>query len=138
MARDGLFARSIAVVHPKFKTPSNSMVALCLWSCVIILSGWFEQLYNFVIFGSWILYMMTAASVFILRRKRPDMVRPYRVLGYPLVPALFIVAAGALLVSTLIHSPRESIMGLGIMLMGVPIYFHYRRKSGGVPASSHV
>ena len=128
MARDGLFVRAIGVVHPKFKTPSNSMVALCLWSCVIILSGWFEQLYNFVIFGSWILYMMTAASVFILRRKRPDMVRPYRVVGYPVVPALFVVAASILLVSTLIHSPRESIMGLGIMLLGVPIYFHYRRQ----------
>lgn len=132
MARDGLFARSIGVVHPKFKTPSNAMLALCLWSCVIILSGWFEQLYNFVIFGSWILYMMTAASVFVLRRKRPDMVRPYRVLGYPLVPALFVVAACALLGSTLIHSPRESIMGLGFMLLGVPIYYHYKRHRGRV------
>src|SRR5581483_5313533 len=67
MARDGLFFRSAAVVHPKYKTPGNSMILLCLWSCVVVLSGWYDDLYNFVIFGSWILYLMTAVSVFVLR-----------------------------------------------------------------------
>jgi APA family basic amino acid/polyamine antiporter len=128
MARDGYFFKVIADVHPKYKTPGNSMIALCLWSAILILSGWYEQLYNFVIFGSWILYGMTAASVFILRRKRPDMPRPYRVTGYPGVPFLFVLVALVLLGSTLGNSPRESLMGLGFMAIGIPLYFHFRRK----------
>jgi basic amino acid/polyamine antiporter, APA family len=128
MARDGYFFAPVATVHPTYRTPGVSMIVLCAWSCVLILSGWYEQLYNFVIFGSWILYAMTAASVFVLRRKRPDMVRPYRVFGYPVVPALFVLVAAVLLVSTLVHSPRESIMGLAFMALGIPIYFHFRRR----------
>ena len=73
--------------------------------------------------------MMTAASVFVLRKKRPDMVRPYRVIGYPVVPALFVLVAMVLLISTLVHSPRESLMGLGFMALGIPIYYHYRRRN---------
>jgi basic amino acid/polyamine antiporter, APA family len=127
MARDGYFFRPLARVHPAFKTPGISMIVLCGWSCVLILSGWYEQLYNFVIFGSWILYSMTAASVFVLRRQKPGMVRPYRVVGYPIVPGLFVFVGILLLASTLVHSPRESLMGLGFMAIGVPIYFRFRR-----------
>ncbi|MFZ0595247.1 MAG: amino acid permease [Bryobacteraceae bacterium] len=128
MARDGYFFHPLARVHPAYKTPGISMIVLCAWSCVLILSGWYEQLYNFVIFGSWILYAMTAASVFVLRRKKPGMTRPYRVLGYPIVPGLFVLVAILLLASTLMHSPRESLMGLAFMAIGVPIYFHFRRQ----------
>jgi APA family basic amino acid/polyamine antiporter len=136
MARDGYFFAPVARVHPTYRTPGVAMIVLCAWSCVLILSGWYEQLYNFVIFGSWILYAMTAASVFVLRRKRPDMARPYRVAGYPVVPALFVLVATVLLVSTLRHSPRESLMGLAFMAIGVPIYFHFRgRKRLGKTAS---
>ena len=127
MARDGLFFRSAAVVHPKFKTPGNSMILLCLWSCVVVLSGWFDDLYNFVIFGSWILYLLTAISVFVLRRKMPNLARPYHVLGYPFVPVLFIGVAALLLVSTLQTRPRESLMGIGLMGLGVPFYFYWMR-----------
>lgn len=129
MARDGYFFKAIGDVHPKYKTPGNSMIALCFWSAILILSGWYEQLYNFVIFGSWILYGMTAASVFVLRRKRPDMPRPYRVTGYPVVPFLFVLVALVLLGSTLGNSPRESMMGLGFMAIGIPLYYHFRRKT---------
>jgi APA family basic amino acid/polyamine antiporter len=128
MAHDGYFFRTVGSVHPKYRTPGVSMILLCAWSCVLILSGWYEQLYNFVIFGSWILYGMTAASVFVLRRTRPDMDRPYRVVGYPAIPALFVLVAIVLLGTTLVHSPRESIMGLAFMLAGVPVYFHFRNK----------
>jgi APA family basic amino acid/polyamine antiporter len=126
MARDGYFFQPLARVHLVYRTPATSMIVLCAWSCVLILSGWYEQLYNFVIFGSWILYAMTAASVFVLRRKKPGMVRPYRVIGYPIVPALFVFVAILLLGSTLVHSPRESLLGLAFMAVGVPIYFHFR------------
>jgi APA family basic amino acid/polyamine antiporter len=129
MARDGLFFRVASVVHPKFKTPGSSMILLCLWSSVVVLSGWYDDLYNFVIFGSWILYLMTAVSLFVLRRKRPDLERPYRVTGYPVVPVLFICVAGFLLVSTLQTRPRESLMGLGLMALSVPFYFYWKRRN---------
>jgi amino acid transporter len=129
MARDGLFFRAAAVVHPKFRTPGNSMILLCLWSSIVVLSGWYDDLYNFVIFGSWILYLMTAVSLFVLRRKRPDLARPYRVTGYPLVPVLFVGVASFLLVSTFQARPRESLMGLGIMALSVPFYFYWKRRN---------
>jgi APA family basic amino acid/polyamine antiporter len=127
MARDGLFFKSAAVVHPEFKTPGNSMLLLCLWSSVVVLSGWFDDLYNFVIFGSWILYLMTAFSVFVLRRKQPDLARPYRTLGYPYVPVFFVAVAALLLFNTVQTRPRESLMGLVLMGLGIPFYFHWKK-----------
>ncbi|MGH9585025.1 MAG: APC family permease, partial [Bryobacteraceae bacterium] len=129
MARDGLFFRTARIVHPKFKTPGNSMILLCLWSSIVVLSGWFDDLYNFVIFGSWILYLLTTLSVFVLRRKRPDMPRPYRVIGYPVVPVLFVAGALLLLGYTLHNRPRESLMGLALMALGVPFYFYWNRRN---------
>ncbi len=128
MARDGLFFRAAATVHPRFRSPGHAMMMLCGWSSVVVLSGWFDDLYNFVIFGSWILYLMTAVSVIVLRRTRPKMSRPYRVIGYPIVPVLFIAVALLLLFSTLGTRPRESLMGLGMMGLGVPFYFYWKIK----------
>ena len=128
MARDGLFARWVGRVHPVYQTPGNSTILLCVWSCVVVLSGWFDDLYNFVIFGSWILYLMTAVSVFVLRKKRPNLPRPYRVLGYPFVPAVFVAVAAILLLNTFATRPRESLMGLGLMALGVPFYFYWSRQ----------
>lgn len=105
------------------------MIMLCFWSCIVVLSGWYDDLYNFVIFGSWILYLMTAASVFVLRVKRPDLPRPYRVIGYPILPMCFVGAAALLLWNTLQTRPRESLMGLGLMAMGVPFYFYWKSRS---------
>jgi basic amino acid/polyamine antiporter, APA family len=128
MARDGLFSRPIATVHPRFHTPGNSMLLLCLWSCIVVLSGWYDDLYNFVIFGSWILYLMTAVSVFVLRKKAPALKRPYRVIGYPFVPVLFVAMASLLLINTLQTRPRESLMGLGLMALGIPFYFYWKER----------
>ena len=128
MARDGLFFRAAAVVDPKFRTPGYAMLLLCVWSSVVVLSGWFDDLYNFVIFGSWILYLMTAVSVIVLRRKQPNLPRPYRVIGYPVVPVLFVLVAIVLLVSTLHTRPRESLMGLGMMGLGIPFYFFWKKR----------
>ena len=129
MARDGLFFRTSAVVHPRFKTPGNSIILLCLWSCIVVLSGWYDDLYNFVIFGSWILYLMTAVSVFVLRRKQPTLPRPYHVIAYPVVPVLFSAVAVLLLVSTFQTRPRESLMGLALMALGIPFYFYWKRAA---------
>ena len=128
MARDGMFFQPIATVHPRWCTPSNAIVAMCVWSALLVLSGRYEQLFTYVIFSTWILYGMATASVIVLRRKRPDMPRPYRTLGYPVVPALFVLVAIALLASTLRSSPRESLLGIGIILAGLPFYYHWKRK----------
>ncbi len=129
IARDKLFFKAASVVHPVYRTPGNAIIMLCLWSCIVVLSGWYDDLYNFVIFGSWILYLLTAISVFVLRRKRPDMTRPYRVLAYPLVPVLFVLVALVLLVNSFEMRPRESIMGLGLMILGVPFYFQWKTRN---------
>jgi APA family basic amino acid/polyamine antiporter len=127
-ARDGLFFRSAAHVHPVFRTPGVSILMLSAWSSILVLSGKYEELFDFVIFGSWILYAMATASVFVLRRKRPDLPRPYRTFGYPAVPLLFIAGATVLEISTLWTKPRESIAGIVLILMGLPFYFYWRTR----------
>jgi APA family basic amino acid/polyamine antiporter len=128
MARDGLFFRPVARVHPKFQTPGISILALSAWSAILVLSGRYDQLYTYVIFASWILYAMATASVIVLRRKRPDLSRPYRTLGYPVVPVLFVATAILLEVFTLKQSPRESIAGIVLILLGLPFYFYWKRR----------
>jgi APA family basic amino acid/polyamine antiporter len=128
MARDGLFFRKVANVHPRYATPTTSLLAIGAWSAVLVLSGRYEQLFTYVIFASWILYGMTGAAVLVLRRTRPEMERPYRTFGYPVVPVLFVVGAMVLVASTLKASPRESVMGVGVIAVGVPFYYYWRRK----------
>ncbi len=130
-ARDGLFFRSAARVHPAFHTPGVSILMLTAWSSVLVLSGKYEQLFDFVIFGSWILYAMATASVFVLRKKRPDLARPYKTVGYPVVPLLFLAGAVVLEISTLLTKPRESIAGIVLILLGLPFYFYWRGRSAG-------
>jgi basic amino acid/polyamine antiporter, APA family len=128
MARDGFFLRSFASVHPAYRTPGVSILGLSAWSAVILLSGQYDQLFTCVIFASWILYGMTTASVLVLRRKRPDMPRPYRTWGYPVVPVLFVLSAFCLVLSTLFDSPRESVFGLVLIFLGLPFYFHWKKR----------
>jgi basic amino acid/polyamine antiporter, APA family len=128
MARDGLFIRSFGTVHPHFRTPGVSILGLSAWSAVILLSGRYKQLYTCVIFASWILYGMTTAAVIVLRRKQPDMPRPYRTWGYPIVPVLFVLSAFFLVLSTLFDSPRESVFGLILIFIGLPFYFHWKKR----------
>ena len=127
-ARDGLFFRSAARVHPAFHTPGVSILMLSAWSSVLVLSGKYEELFDFVIFGSWILYAMATASVFVLRRKRPDLNRPYRTLGYPVVPILFLAGATVLEISTLWTKPRQSIAGIFLIIIGLPFYFFWKNR----------
>src|SRR6266699_2223932 len=125
-ARDGLFFSAIGRVHPTYHTPGVSIIVLNLWASVLVLTGKYDDLFNLVIFASWILYGMTAAAVLVLRIKQPDLARPYRTLGYPIVPVLFIVGAAILLCSTAIERPRESLMGVGLILLGLPFYARWR------------
>jgi APA family basic amino acid/polyamine antiporter len=135
-ARDGLFFRSAARIHPAFHTPGVSILMLSAWSSVLVLSGKYDDLFDFVIFGSWILYAMATASVFVLRRKRPDLERPYQTFGYPLVPLLFLVGATVLEISTLYTKPSQSIAGIVLILLGLPFYFYWRRRAAGAEAEA--
>jgi APA family basic amino acid/polyamine antiporter len=127
-ARDGLFFRTFSVISPRFQTPGASILLLSAWSSLIVLSGHYDELYRLVIFPSWILYAMATASVFVLRRTQPDLPRPYRTLGYPIVPAFFVLVAIALLFNTLQVYPRESWLGLLLILAGLPFYFRWKQR----------
>jgi len=127
-ARQGYFFAPIARVNAKYRTPGVSIWALSIWAALLVLSGRFEQLFTYVIFSICILYAMTAAAVMVLRRKEPDLPRPYRTLGYPWVPIIFVLVAFTLIVSTLLDSPRESLMGIGLILLGVPFYFYWKKR----------
>ena len=127
-AREGYFFAAVGHVSPRYRTPGVSILALSAWAAVLVFSGRFEQLYTYVIFSSWILYGMTGAAVIVLRIRRPDLPRPYRTPGYPVVPIIFVAVAFILLFSTLLDSPRESLMGTGLILLGLPFYFYWKRK----------
>ncbi len=129
MAKDGLFFRQLSSVHPKFLTPNVSIVATGLWAAVLSLSGTFEQLATYVIFGQWIFFGLTAAAVIVLRRKRPDLARPYRTPGYPITPIVFILAALFISVNTLIQQPINALAGLGIIGLGIPAYLYWRKEA---------
>lgn len=127
-AREGYFFRGIAKVTPQYHTPGNSIVVMSLWSCLLLLSGKYEDLFNLVIFASWIMYGMTAAAVIVLRIKRPDLPRPYKTLGYPLVPLLFVAGASILIVTTAINRPVDSIKGILLIILGIPFYYYWKSR----------
>jgi APA family basic amino acid/polyamine antiporter len=130
MARDGVFFGAFARVHPTFGTPAVAIVALCIWAAILALSGTFEQLLAYVIFVGWIFYALGAAAVIVLRRKRPDAPRPYRVPGYPWTPLLFVAAAVALVINTIVAQPRVAAIGLLVVFSGAPAYLFWRRQKG--------
>ncbi|HEK85658.1 MAG: APC family permease [Candidatus Saccharicenans sp.] len=128
MAQDKLFFEGIARVHPRYLSPHVSIIALSVWSIILSLSGTFEQLFTYVIFGEWIFFGLTVAAVFILRKKRADLPRPYKTWGYPVTPAIFVLAAFLISLNSLIKTFWNSMAGLGIILLGVPAYFYWRKK----------
>ncbi len=129
MAEDGLFFRSLARVDPRHRTPVACLWAQTAWALVLTFSGSYSQLYTYVIFASVIFHIMIAASVFVFRRRRPDHPRPYRTWGYPVVPALFILGCLLLVGNTLKESPVESLLGLGLVALGLPAYVVFRRRN---------
>jgi len=131
MARDGLFFKKTAAVHPKYLTPHVAILALGVWSAILSLSGTFEQLLRYVIFGQWIFFGLTVAAVFVLRRKRPDLPRPYKTWGYPVTPFLFVLCAVYISLNSLIATFWEAIGGLVVILIGIPAYYYWKPRSRG-------
>ena len=129
MAEDGLFFRSLAEVHPRYRTPVRSLWAQSAWAALLTLSGTYEQLYTYVVFASVVFHAATAAAIFVFRRRAPDLPRPYRTWGYPLVPALFILACLLLIGNTLAEKPVESLLGLGLLVLGLPAFLAFRARS---------
>jgi APA family basic amino acid/polyamine antiporter len=128
MARDGVFFARMARLSPSTHVPVWSIVVQAAWSCLLALSGTYDQLTDYVIFASWIFYGLVTSSVFVLRRKLADAPRPYTTLGYPLVPLVFVATAAWLVVNTLVHRPVESAAGLALIGAGLPFYVHFRRR----------
>ncbi|MDQ1266061.1 MAG: basic amino acid/polyamine antiporter, family [Bacteroidota bacterium] len=139
MARGGLFWHPIGAAHPRFKTPANALMIQGIWASMLVLSGKFDDLTDMLIFVSWIFYGLGAFGVFILRKKMPDTPRPYKVWGYPYIPAIFVIFALAFVIFTLYNDIVNyingrtqiinSLFGLLLVGLGTPIYFYYKRKN---------
>jgi len=131
MAKDGLFFRSAAKLHPKYKTPAASLMVQMVWICILCLSGSYGQLLDYVVFAVLVFYILTIAGLFVLRRTRPNAERPYRAFGYPVLPAIYIVMAIFIDVVLLRYKPQFTWPGLIIVLVGIPVYYawHSRRKA---------
>ena len=128
MASDGLFFRAASAVHPSHRTPHIAIVAISIWSSLLALSGSYEQLFTYVVFTSVLFSLFGGLALFRLRRARPHVERPYRVWGYPIVPALFVIGSAFVVYNTLNEKPVESIAGLGLLALGLPAYFYWSRQ----------
>jgi len=135
MARERLFFPAIGRLN-RHNVPSNSLLWQGIWASVLVLSGTFDQLTDMVIFAVYIFYGATTLGVFILRRKMPDAHRPYKVWGYPFVPAIFIIFCIGLFFNTIITRPREAAIGLTLILSGIPVYYYMKRKYSGTENDS--
>jgi APA family basic amino acid/polyamine antiporter len=127
MAKEGLFFKSVAKLN-KQGVPANSLLYQCVWACLLVMSGTFDQLTDMIIFAVFVFYGATALGVFILRKKMPDAPRPYKVWGYPVVPAIVVLFSAGLFCYTIADHAREAGIGLALMLSGVPMWYWFTRK----------
>ena len=134
MARDGYFFRTIAEVHPRFRTPWVAITVQCgLAIALLLLGGSFRQFFSLAIFAEWMFYMIAGSTVFVFRRREPNLERPYRVWGYPVVPAVFVLVSAALLYYTFTDNLKSSAAGCLAILAGVPIFYFFARRRAAAP-----
>ena len=129
MAEDAPACRWLARIHPRYHTPTASIITLGVWSMLLVLSGSYEQLFEYSVFSSFIFHVITGLALFRLRRERPGVPRPYRVVGYPWVPALFLAAMTGLVLNTLYERPLQSLLGVGLVALGVPVFAWRPRRA---------
>ena len=133
LSRDGYFFHGLARVHPKFRTPSTALIAQgILAGLLVVFVGTFQQLFSLTLFSEWLFYMLAAASVFIFRVRDPNATRPYRVWGYPIVPALFIAAAAVLLYYTFMANWKNSLVGAAVIAAGIPVFYAFRKRNRSI------
>jgi APA family basic amino acid/polyamine antiporter len=130
MAKDGLFFRSVAKLHPTYKTPAVSLMVQMVWTCILCISGSYGQLLDYIVFAVLVFYILTIGGLFVLRRTHPDAVRPYRAVGYPILPAIYILMALFIDVVLLRYKPQYTWPGLIIVLLGIPVYYLWNRNQG--------
>jgi basic amino acid/polyamine antiporter, APA family len=135
MAQDGVFFKRMAVIHPQWRTPAFSLIGQGIWAAALTLSGRYDQLYTYVIYGMVLSYTLTVIGMFILRWKRPDTPRPYRCTGYPWLPAIYVLIGAAWTLNTIITRPTEAFWGTAIVLIGVPGYLYWKRSNRKVAAA---
>jgi APA family basic amino acid/polyamine antiporter len=135
MAQDGVFFKRMAIIHPKWRTPAFSLIGQGLWAAVLTLSGSYDKLYTYVIYGMVLSYTLTVIGMFLLRRKRPEIPRPYRCTGYPWLPAIYVIIGIAWTLNTIITRPWQAFWGTTIVLIGVPWYWYWKRTSRKAEAS---
>ena len=128
MAKDGLFFKGAARLHPRYHTPAHSLLMQCIWTCVLCLSGSYGQLLDYIIFAVLVFYILTITGLFVLRVKRPDAPRPYRAIGYPVLPAIYILIAGFIDIVLLRYKPQYTWPGLIIVLLGIPVFYLWSGK----------
>jgi basic amino acid/polyamine antiporter, APA family len=133
MARDGLFFRALGTLSPRSNVPVKAIIAQAAWGSVLALSGSYDALTDSVVFASWLFYGLSTGSLFIFRRTMPNAERPYRALGYPVVPVVFLLVTAALLINTFIAAPNEAVKGVAVLVAGLPLYWYWSRKN---PVSS--
>src|SRR5208337_4427186 len=134
MARDGYFFKAIAEVHPRFHTPSVAIVVQgALAIILLLLGGSFRQFFSLAIFAEWMFYMIAGSTVFVFRRREPHLERPYRVLGYPVVPAAFVLISAALLYYTFTDNLKSSASGCLAILAGIPVFYFFARRRASAP-----
>ena len=133
MARDQLFFARAGALHPRFRTPVFGLVAQAVWASVLCISGTYGQLLDYVIFAAIVFYFLTTLALFRLRRLRPDLPRPVKAFGYPVLPGLYLLANAALLVILLVEKPLYTWPGLLIVASGIPVYLIWRGRSSGAP-----
>lgn len=129
MAQDGVFFKRMAVIHPQWRTPTFSLIGQGLWAGALTLSGRYDQLYTYVIYGMVLSYTLTVIGLFVLRWKRPDIPRPYRCTGYPWLPGIYVVIGAAWTLNTIITRPHEAFWGSFIVLIGIPFYLYWKRSN---------
>ena len=129
MSQDGLFFKSVGKLHPRYKTPAAGLLVQACWAVVLCISGSYSQLLDYIIFAVLVFYILTIVGLFVLRFKRPDAPRPYRALGYPVLPALYIALAAWICIVLLRYKPQYTWPGLVLVLLGIPVYLFWSKKT---------
>jgi APA family basic amino acid/polyamine antiporter len=128
MARDGVFLPAAATVHPRYATPARSVIAQAIWATVLILTGSLDSLGNYVGFAITLFSGIAVAAVFVLRARAPNAPRPFKAVGYPITPAIFVLASLAIVLNAIYTNPRVTGIGLLIILAGIPLYLWFSRR----------